>query len=83
MPQPGNRRGQRKSRRRVRYKENPPPELRGLLSTAQAAALMGVSSRTFFTLIWEGEVPCYAEFGRSHLFARADVLKARKRLYGY
>ncbi len=44
---------------------------------------MGVSSRTFFTLIWEGEVPCYAEFGRSHLFARADVLKARKRLYGY
>jgi excisionase family DNA binding protein len=73
----------RKRGHRVRYRENPPPELRGLLSTAQAAALMGVSPRTFYTLVWEGEIPCYAEFGRAHLFHRADVLRARKRLYGY
>jgi excisionase family DNA binding protein len=44
---------------------------------------MGVSPRTFYTLVWEGKIPCYAEFGRAHLFHRADVLRARKRLYGY
>jgi excisionase family DNA binding protein len=71
-----------RSKGRARYRLNPPPELRELLSSAQAAGLMGVSPTTFYKLVSEGEVVCRADLGRSHLFARDDVLEARRRLYG-
>ena len=70
-------------RKGTRWKSNPPPELAkaGYLATAAAAALMGVSTRTFYDLVNDGLVPCWG-VGRSHLFKRDEVIRARRELYG-
>ena len=69
-------------KRRGRYRLNPPPELSGLLTSSAAAALLGCSIRTLYSIVRDGDFACSAEFGRAHLFDREDVLEARRRLYG-
>ncbi len=75
--------------KRKRWRDNPPRGLqvageRGvpLITTAGAAALMGVSARTFTTLVAERRIVPAGIIGNSHVFYRDEVVALRKKLYG-
>lgn len=53
-----------------------------LLTTTQAAALMGVSVRTLWRIVAEGEIRPAGVIGGANVYYRDDVLAARRRLYG-
>ncbi len=53
-----------------------------LVSTTQAAALMGVSVRTLWRIIEDGELPIAGVIGNSNIFYKDEVLALRRRLYG-
>ncbi len=53
-----------------------------LVTTTQAAALMGVSVRTLWRMIEDGELRIAGVIGNSNVFYKHEVLEARQKLYG-
>ncbi|MFZ1058777.1 MAG: helix-turn-helix domain-containing protein [Candidatus Rokuibacteriota bacterium] len=53
-----------------------------MVTTTQAAALMGVSVRTLWRMIEDGELRIAGVIGNSNVFYKHEVLEVRQRLYG-
>ena len=63
------------------HRESIPKEI-PLVTTTQAAALMGVSARTFWRIIDDKYLQPAGVIGTSNVFFKADILKVRRELYG-
>jgi len=53
-----------------------------LVTTTQAAVLMGVSVRTLWRIIEDGYLRPAGVIGNSNVFYKHDVLEVRQKLYG-
>ncbi len=53
-----------------------------LVTTTQAAALMGVSVRTLWRIIDDGDLRIAGVIGNSNVFYRDEVVAVRQKLYG-
>ena len=53
-----------------------------LVTTTQAAALMGVSVRTFWRIVNEGLIQPAGVIGTANVYYKDEVLRLRRRLYG-
>ena len=53
-----------------------------LVTTTEAAYLLGVSVRTLWRLVEEGEIQPAGVIGTANVYYKDEVVKLRKRLYG-
>jgi excisionase family DNA binding protein len=57
------------------------PRQVNLLTTTQAAALVGISVRTFWRLVNEGHIRPAGVIGTANVYYRDEVVAMRRRLY--
>ena len=53
-----------------------------LVTTAEAAYIMGVSPRTFTTIVAERQITPAGVIGNAHVFYEDEVRAVRRKLYG-